>query len=343
MYCGQCGEENKDDALFCKSCGAGLAGSAAAQPFPAQPEGGLPEEQQAQAGSFKSAVESSRKRSLRRIPTIVLIALITLLVSSVAFAACLFVTEVLSPQQRAQVLSVFGIEEKPEYSVESEEVSISRAYDSGQSIDFSEETDVWHIDVLRTSIPSSSVDAINAEVRQNFEQFRHGAENIVPGEEQNVQAEYRITYLSDEYVSFRCLQSVYPVGQAKTYTEAYGMAFSLETGERVDPWSVVGVDGSQLGGKTFFACGASANKIGEPVSSEWERRSQSARARLVSEFETNTNKYYLTSEGLAYSLRNYELGSIHRWDLIVEGFDEANTGNVVDTSAWDGAVTHSTF
>lgn len=192
-------------------------------------------------------------------------------------------------------------------------------------------------------MPSSSVDAINAEVRQNFDQFRYGAESIASGEEQDAQAEYRITYLDESYVSFHCLQSVHPVGQAKTYTEAYGMTFSLETGERVDPWSVVGVDSSRLGDKTFFACGASTNSIGEPVSGEWMRGAQSAHARRVSEFETNANKYYLTSEGLAYSLRNYELGNIHRWDFIVEGFDEASVGNVVDTSAWDSPVTHSTF
>lgn len=73
---------------------------------------------------------------------IVLIALIALLVSSVAFAAYLFVAEILPSQQREQVLSVSDMEEKPEYSTESEEVRISRAYDSGRTIDFDEVTDV---------------------------------------------------------------------------------------------------------------------------------------------------------------------------------------------------------
>lgn len=114
MFCTQCGKENEEGSLYCCACGARIAesspsgeGELAGKQAKSEPssEGGLAATERdplEQSSSFKASVGASKKKSIRRIPTIVLIALITLLVSSVAFAAYMVYTQVIVPQQQEQ-------------------------------------------------------------------------------------------------------------------------------------------------------------------------------------------------------------------------------------------------
>lgn len=102
MYCPQCGNQNTDSAAFCKECGASL--------LPVEEKQGVDQ------ASFKAAVGASKKKSIKRIPTIVLIALIMLLVSGVAYAAYCVVTQVVIPYQQ----EVYKAEQRGKYHIETD-------------------------------------------------------------------------------------------------------------------------------------------------------------------------------------------------------------------------------
>lgn len=105
MYCAQCGATIDNDSLFCSACGARIAN---AENNPSR----IIADQSHSAGtaadteqcaedpaSLQNAVESTRKRSRRRMPLIMLVALAIALTATIAFAAHYAYTEYIAPQQ----------------------------------------------------------------------------------------------------------------------------------------------------------------------------------------------------------------------------------------------------
>ncbi len=106
MYCRQCGHELESDALFCTQCGASVKAAPqrqAATAAVAVEEGhdGSPDE----PVSLKAAMDETKERSKRRIPLVVLVALILALVAGVAFGAYYVYDTIIEPrlsEQQAQ-------------------------------------------------------------------------------------------------------------------------------------------------------------------------------------------------------------------------------------------------
>ncbi len=298
-FCPQCGGQLKSDARFCSECGTRLDAyevdlraavgndaspqvekrcapqAAGAHETPtecapaqaaktpaadaAKPAG---EESGTAASSFAAAVESTKHRSRRRVPLVVLVALALALTSAVAFAAYQVYTQVIAPaMQEQQAEGETQQAEEPQepitYTTRTETMTVAAPGDpmSGSP---TLQTAKLSYELLVPSRESDAVDKINAAIEQSVqdtasitsskaEQQANGSTDEEVVTNICTSRQIYITYLTDSVVCFFDLSYVYP----RTYgahggSERGGIAFSLETGEQVSMSSVIGVDQSEL-------------------------------------------------------------------------------------------------
>ncbi|MDO4290801.1 MAG: zinc ribbon domain-containing protein [Eggerthellaceae bacterium] len=104
MFCTNCGSEVSSEARFCGKCGTALVredGVVASEPAASFPVAshldGQPE-----PVTFATAMDAAKQKSKRRIPMVVLVALVLALATGVAYAAYRVYTDVYVPLQQAQ-------------------------------------------------------------------------------------------------------------------------------------------------------------------------------------------------------------------------------------------------
>lgn len=148
MYCGRCGKKIADDALFCPGCGADLsamrAGSAGAgargsatpgtTPAPGTTRvaqaSATPDPAETRAdGRLAEQISRTRRRSRRRIPTVLIVILVILAVAGTALAATIVYRTFIAPPQQEQPADeqAAPAEGEPEEDAEQNEADEGRA------------------------------------------------------------------------------------------------------------------------------------------------------------------------------------------------------------------------
>ena len=232
-----------------KSCGTGAFGA------PSSPENNpslnRPE-------TLRGAVNATKHRSRRRVPMVVLVALAMALAAGTAYAAYRVYTDVWLPAQQNQNEQVV---EAPEETVEApEEITYSvetRSMDVSVPVDpydapGKREAQKWYYPHIEASTQSDAVDKINAALEESM---RTDVEktNAAPDTAKDMGGaivficQYRsitLTYIDNDIVCVR--DQRYDTGWGPHgSTTVTGCAYSLETGDPIDPVSAFGLTPEQ--------------------------------------------------------------------------------------------------
>ena len=385
-FCPQCGAQLKSDARFCSECGTRLDAyevdlraaigndaspqvektcapqAAGARETPtecapaqavktpaadaAKPAG---EESGAAASSFAAAVESTKHRSHRRVPLVVLVALALALTSAVAFAAYQVYTQVIAPaMQEQQAEGETQQAEEPQepitYTTRTETMTVAAPGDpmSGSP---TLQTAKFSYELLVPSRESDAVDKINAAIEQSVqdtasitsskaEQQANGSTDEEVVTNICMSRQIYVTYLTDSVVCFFDLSYVYP----RTYgahggAERGGIAFSLETGEQVSMSSVIGVDQSELidltcaAEETYLTANPKTSSTTPSKVLETTRKTltdNQGKLKKTTPGLEGEERFCLGEDGMYYLTSDYEIGSFAEGtrNICIAGFTD---------------------
>ena len=334
-----------------KSCGAGAFGA------PSSPENNpslnRPE-------TLRGAVNATKHRSRRRVPMVVLVALAMALAAGTAYAAYRVYTDVWLPAQQNQNEQVV---EAPEETVEApEEITYSvetRSMDVSVPVDpydapGKREAQKWYYPHIEASTQSDAVDKINAALEESM---RTDVEktNAAPDAAEDMGGaivficQYRsitLTYIDNDIVCVR--DQRYDTGWGPHgSTTVTGCAYSLKTGDPVDPVSAFGLTSEQA--KSAVADAITAYLATDPS----DLLSTSAVVKDITNMclispETGSgidvenplegcSHFYIASEGLVFATEDYQMGSYAygRRELVVAPSDDslAKVGDTVAIEA----------
>ena len=306
-----------------KSCGAGAFGA------PSSPENNpslnRPE-------TLRGAVNATKHRSRRRVPMVVLVALAMALDAGTAYAAYRVYTDVWLPAQQNQNEQVV---EAPEETVEApEEITYSvetRSMDVSVPVDpydapGKREAQKWYYPHIEASTQSDAVDKINAALEESM---RSDVEktNAAPDTAKDMGGaivficQYRsitLTYIDNDIVCVR--DQRYDTGWGPHgSTTVTGCAYSLETGDPIDPVSAFGLTPEQA--KSAVADAATAYLATDPS----DVLSTNAVVRDITNMclmspalgsgvdvenpLDGCSHFYIASEGLVFATEDYQMGS----------------------------------
>ncbi len=331
-----------------KPVGADLTAQSGSK-LDAETESGAGADASTQAQSFTAAVESTVRRSRRRMPLIVLVALALALTSAVAFAAYTVYNQVIVPAMQAQQATIESqdnaqVEEEPiTYSIKTETVSVTIPGDP-MAKSPTQTTDEWTYDQLEPSRQSDAIDKINETIKQSVldtafitndkaEQQANGATDREMFINTCIKRDIFVTHQNDSVVCFYDYSYVTGFG-AHGLSERGGIAFSLETGEQVPLSSVIGIAQDSL---IDLTCAAEETYIAEnPNKQYWDNSKQTiegTRKKLTEsqgKLEKTTpglegeERFCLNEDGMFYLTANYELGSFAMGtrDICVAAFSD---------------------
>ncbi len=190
----------------------------------------------AEPATFAAVMDDTRRRSKRRIPLVVMLALAVALAAGTAFAAYQAYVNVIAPaqtQDRAQPSEPVAESPAPDeplsIDVEERQLVVSTMGDPFYG-DGTRTDNTWTYPELVASRQSDAVDAVNAFVKQRFEQDAAATEKLdadnymdPPGETPQpgviIGRSADVTFLSDRYVCI--FDSMYT-----TWWGAHGNAFN---------------------------------------------------------------------------------------------------------------------
>ena len=319
------GDSSLESAAFVdepeKSCEAGTWDASSAPQSSASPK--RPE-------TLRGAVNATKHRSRRRVPMVVLVALAMALAAGTAYAAYRVYTDVWLPAQQNQNEQVV---EAPEETVEApEEITYSvetRSMDVSVPVDpydapGKREAQRWYYPHIEASTQSDAVDKINAALEESM---RTDVEktNAAPDTAKDMGGaivficQYRsitLTYIDNDIVCGR--DQRYDTGWGPHgSTTVTGCAYSLETGDPIDPVSAFGLTPEQA--KSAVADAVAAYLATDPS----DILSTNAVVRditnmclmspaLGSGVENpldGCSHFYIASEGLVFATEDYQMGS----------------------------------
>lgn len=375
MYCTKCGAKLPRDARFCMNCGkpvaaiapekaaastasSGKAAAPAAVPAKAaEPTGASLSSQNnpssEQSETLRGAVNATKHRSRRRVPMVVLVALAMVLAAGTAYAAYRVYTDVWLPAQQAQNEQTVEAPEEITYSVETRSMDVSVPVDPYDAPG-KREAQKWYYPHIEASTQSDAVDKINAALEESM---RSDVEktNAAPDAAEDMGGaivficQYRsitLTYIDNDIVCVR--DQRYDTGWGPHgSTTVTGCAYSLETGDPVDPVSAFGLTPEQA--KSAVADAITAYLATDPS----DLLSTSAVVKDVTNMclispETGSgvdvenpldgcSHFYIASEGLVFATEDYQMGSYAygRRELVVAPSDEslAKVGDTVAIEA----------
>ena len=306
-----------------KSCEAGACGA------PSSPENNpslnRPE-------TLRGAVNATKHRSRRRVPMVVLVALAMALAAGTAYAAYRVYTDVWLPAQQNQNEQVV---EAPEETVEaSEEITYSvetRSMDVSVPVDpydapGKREAQKWYYPHIEASTQSDAVDKINAALEESM---RTDVEktNAAPDTAKDMGGaivficQYRsitLTYIDNDIVCVR--DQRYDTGWGPHgSTTVTGCAYSLETGDSIDPVSTFGLTPEQAKSAVADAVTAylatdpsdilSTNAVVRDITNMCLMSPALGSGVDVENPLDGCSHFYIASEGLVFATEDHQMGS----------------------------------
>lgn len=347
MYCTKCGAKLPRDARFCLNCGkpvaaiasekaaastasSGKAAAPAAVPAKAaEPTGASPSSQNnpssEQSETLRGAVNATKHRSRRRVPMVVLVALAMALAAGTAYAAYRVYTDVWLPAQQAQNERTVEAPEEITYSVETRSMDVSVPVDPYDAPG-KREAQKWYYPHIEASTQSDAVDKINAALEESM---RTDVEktNAAPDTAKDMGGaivficQYRsitLTYIDNDIVCVR--DQRYDTGWGPHgSTTVTGCAYSLETGDSIDPVSTFGLTPEQAKSAVADAVTAylatdpsdilSTNAVVRDITNMCLMSPALGSGVDVENPLDGCSHFYIASEGLVFATEDHQMGS----------------------------------
>lgn len=306
-----------------KSCEAGACGASSVPQEDASPK--RPE-------TLRGAVNATKHRSRRRVPMVVLVALAMALAAGTAYAAYRVYTDMWLPAQQTQNEQVV---EAPEETVEApEEITYSvetRSMDVSVPVDpydapGKREAQKWYYPHIEASTQSDAVDKINAALEESM---RSDVEktNAAPDIAKDMGGaivficQYRsitLTYIDNDIVCVR--DQRYDTGWGPHgSTTVTGCAYSLETGDPIDPVSAFGLTPEQAKSAVADAVTAylatdpsdvlSTNAVVRDITNMCLMSPALGSGVDVENPLDGCSHFYIASEGLVFATEDHQMGS----------------------------------
>lgn len=282
--------------------------------------------------TLRGAVNATKHRSRRRVPMVVLVALAMALAAGTAYAAYRVYTDVWLPAQQNQNEQVV---EAPEETVEApEEITYSvetRSMDVSVPVDpydapGKREAQKWYYPHIEASTQSDAVDKINAALEESM---RSDVEktNAAPDAAEDMGGaivficQYRsitLTYIDNDIVCVR--DQRYDTGWGPHgSTTVTGCAYSLETGDPIDPVSAFGLTPEQAKSAVADAVTAylatdpsdilSTNAVVRDIANMCLMSPVLGSGVDVENPLEGCSHFYIASEGLVFATEDYQMGS----------------------------------
>ena len=347
MYCTKCGAKLPRDARFCMNCGkpvaaiapakaaastasSGKAAAPAAVPAKAaEPMGASSSSQNnpssEQSETLRGAVNATKHRSRRRVPMVVLVALAMALAAGTAYAAYRVYTDVWLPAQQAQNEQTVEAPEEITYSVETRSMDVSVPVDPYDAPG-KREAQKWYYPHIEASTQSDAVDKINAALEESM---RTDVEktNAAPDTAKDMGGaivficQYRsitLTYIDNDIVCVR--DQRYDTGWGPHgSTTVTGCAYSLETGDPIDPVSTFGLTPEQAKSAVADAITAylatdpsdllSTSAVVKDITNMCLINPATGSGVDVENPLDGCSHFYIASEGLVFATEDYQMGS----------------------------------
>ena len=347
MYCTKCGTKLPRDARFCMNCGkpvaaiasekaaastasSGKAAAPAAVPAKAaEPTGASSSSQNnpssEQSETLRGAVNATKHRSRRRVPMVVLVALAMALAAGTAYAAYRVYTDMWLPAQQAQNEQTVEAPEEITYSVETRSMDVSVPVDPYDAPG-KREAQKWYYPHIEASTQSDAVDKINAALEESM---RTDVEktNAAPDTAKDMGGaivficQYRsitLTYIDNDIVCVR--DQRYDTGWGPHgSTTVTGCAYSLETGDSIDPVSTFGLTPEQAKSAVADAVTAylatdpsdilSTNAVVRDITNMCLMSPALGSGVDVENPLDGCSHFYIASEGLVFATEDHQMGS----------------------------------
>lgn len=303
--------------------------------------------------TLRGAVNATKHRSRRRVPMVVLVALAMALAAGTAYAAYRVYADVWLPAQQAQNEQTVEASEEITYSVETRSMDVSVPVDPYDAPG-KREAQKWYYPHIEASAQSDAVDKINAALEESM---RTDVEktNAAPDTAEDMGGaivficQYRsitLTYIDNDIVCVR--DQRYDTGWgAHGSTTVTGCAYSLETGDPVDPISAFGLTPEQAKSAVADAVAAylatdpsdllSANAVVRDITNMCLISPATGSGIDVENPLDGCSHFYIASEGLVFATEDYQMGSYAygRRELVVAPSDGslAKVGDAVAIEA----------
>ena len=347
MYCTKCGAKLPRDARFCMNCGkpvaaiasekvvastasSGKAAAPAAVPAKAaEPTGASSSSQNnpssEQSETLRGAVNATKHRSRRRVPMVVLVALAMALAAGTAYAAYRVYTDMWLPAQQAQNEQTVEAPEEITYSVETRSMDVSVPVDPYDAPG-KREAQKWYYPHIEASTQSDAVDKINAALEESM---RSDVEktNAAPDTAKDMggaivficqHRSITLTYIDNDIVCVR--DQRYDTGWGPHgSTTVTGCAYSLETGDPIDPVSAFGLTPEQAKSAVADAVTAylatdpsdvlSTNAVVRDITNMCLMSPALGSGVDVENPLDGCSHFYIASEGLVFATEDHQMGS----------------------------------
>ena len=306
-----------------KSCEAGACGASSVPQEDVSPK--RPE-------TLRGAVNATKHRSRRRVPMVVLVALAMALAAGTAYADYRVYTDVWLPAQQTQNEQIIEVPEEtvetPEeitYSVETRSMDVSVPVDPYDAPG-KREAQKWYYPHIEASTQSDAVDKINAALEESM---RSDVEktNAAPDTAKDMGGaivficQYRsiaLTYIDNDIVCVR--DQRYDTGWGPHgSTTVTGCAYSLETGDPIDPVSAFGLTPEQAKSAVADAVTAylatdpgdilSTNAVVRDITNMCLMSPTLGSGGDVENPLEGCSHFYIASEGLVFATEDYQMGS----------------------------------
>lgn len=334
-----------------KSCEAGACGASSVPQEDVSPK--HPE-------TLRGAVNATKHRSRRRVPMVVLVALAMALAAGTAYAAYRVYTDVWLPAQQTQNEQII---EAPEETVETpEEITYSvetRSMDVSVPVDpydapGKREAQKWYYPHIEASAQSDAVDKINAALEESMRSDVEKTNAASDAAEDMGGAivficQHRsitLTYIDNDIVCVR--DQRYDTGWGPHgSTTVTGCAYSLETGDPIDPVSAFGLTPEQAKSAvadavtTYLATDPSdvlsTSAVVKDITNMCLISPATGSGIDVENPLDGCSHFYIASEGLVFATEDYQMGSYAygRRELVVAPSDDslAKVGDTVAIEA----------
>ena len=347
MYCTKCGAKLPRDARFCMNCGkpvaaiapakaaastasSGKAAAPAAVPAKAAEPMGASSALQGDVSpkrpeTLRGAVNATKHRSRRRVPMVVLVALAMALAAGTAYAAYRVYTDMWLPTQQAQNEQTVEAPVEITYSVETRSMDVSVPVDPYDAPG-KREAQKWYYPHIEASTQSDAVDKINAALEESM---RTDVEktNAAPDTAKDMGGaivficQYRsitLTYIDNDIVCVR--DQRYDTGWGPHgSTTVTGCAYSLETGDPIDPVSAFGLTPEQAKSAVADAVTAylatdpsdilSTNAVVRDITNMCLMSPALGSGVDVENPLDGCSHFYIASEGLVFATEDHQMGS----------------------------------